>query len=208
MATAMATTKTEKTTMTTTATATVTAAMMMTTTTAAAPPFVAPAVGWLMHCCPPPAIIVARRTMSCNRQCSRRRRLSPPLPLQLLVGTYIVVRRPISSSPANVRYSIPSSPRCPQTLSLPAAARLFHSRRWLVVASLFATHFHCPTPSLPCCPQTLLLPVPIFIVLPLHRHAAPRRTRRQSPPTCAIPVDGWLLRRCLPPIFIVLPLLL
>ena len=39
-----------------------------------------------------------------------------------------------------------------------------------------------------------------------HRRAAPRRSRRQPPPACAIPVDGWLLRRRLLPIFIVLPL--
>jgi hypothetical protein len=50
---------------------------------------------------------------------------------------------------------------------------------------------------------------PIFIVLPLHCRAAPRRSRCQSPPTCAIPVDGWLLlHHRLSPIFIVLPLLL
>jgi hypothetical protein len=142
----MATTTTTTTTMTM-ATATLTAAMM-TTTTAAVAPFVAPAIGWLLYCCPPPAIVVARRTLSCDRRRSRCRQLSPPLPLQSLVGTCIVIRRPISSSLTNVGYSIPSLPRCPQTLSLP------------------------------------------------------------SPPTCAIPVDGWLLRRCLPPIFIFLPLLL
>ena len=34
-----------------------------------------------------------------------------------------------------------------KTLSLPAAAHLCHSRWWLVVALLFATHFHCPTPA-------------------------------------------------------------
>ena len=124
-ATATATAKTAMT--TTTATATVTAAMMTTTTVAAAP-FVAPAIGWLLHCCPPPTIVVARRTLSCDFRRSHRRRLSPPLPLQSLVGTML-------SSPANVQYSIPSSPRCPQTLSSPAAARLFHSSRWLVVAS-------------------------------------------------------------------------
>ena len=49
--------------------------------------------------------------------------------------------------PTNVRYSIPSLPRCPQTLSSPAAARMCHSHRWLVVASSFATHFHFPTPA-------------------------------------------------------------
>ena len=108
------------------ATATVTAVMM--TTMRVAAPFVAPAVGWLLHCSPPPAIVVACCTLSCNCRRSRRQRLSPPLPLQLLVGTCIVVRHPILSSPANVRYSIPSSPSCPQTLSLPAAARLYHSR--------------------------------------------------------------------------------
>jgi hypothetical protein len=41
-----------------------------------------------------------------------------------------------------------------------------------------------------------------------HRRASSRRSRRQPPPTSAIPVDGWLLHRRLPPIFIVLPLLL
>jgi hypothetical protein len=161
MATAMATAtaKTATTTATTTTTtATVTAAMMMTTTAAAAP-FVSPAVGWLLHCCPPPAIVVAHRTLSCDCRRSHRRRISLPLPLQSLVGTCIVVHRPISSSPASVRYSIPPSLRCPQTLLSPAAAHLFHSRRWLVVASSFATHFHCPTPSSPCCPHMLSLPV-------------------------------------------------
>ena len=156
MATATRTTATTMMTTTmTTAMTTVTAAMIMTTTAAA--PFVAPAVGWLLHCSPPPAIIAARCTLSCDRQRSRRRRLSRPLPLQSLVGTCIVVRRLISSSPANVRYSIPSSPCCPQTLSLPAAAHMCHSRRWLIVVSSFATHFHCPTPLLLHCPHTLLL---------------------------------------------------
>ena len=126
-ATATATAKTAMTTTAATATATVTAAMMMTMTAAVAT-FVALAVGWLLHCCLPRAIVVACRTLSCDRRRSRRRRLSPPLPLQSLVGTML-------SSPANVQYSIPSSPRCPQTLSSPAAARLFHSSRWLVVAS-------------------------------------------------------------------------
>ena len=163
-ATATATAKAKATTTTTaktamaTATATVTAVMMKTTTVAAAP-FVAPTVGWLLHCCPPPAIVVTRRTLSCDHQSSRHRRLSPPLPLQSLVGTCIVVPCPIWSSPANVRYLNPSSPHCPQMLWSSAAARLFHSCRWLVVASLFATHFHCPTPSSPRCPQTLSLPV-------------------------------------------------
>ena len=157
MATATRTTATTMmTTMMTTAMTTVTAAMITTTTAAA--PFVAPAVGWLLHCSPPPAIIAARCTLSCDCQRSRRRRLSPPLPLQSLVGTCIVVRRLISSSPANVRYSIPSSPRCPQMLSLPAAAHLCHSCRWLIVALSFATHFHCPNPSLLRCPYTLSLP--------------------------------------------------
>jgi hypothetical protein len=93
-------------------------------------------------------------------------------------------RRPISSSPANVRYSIPSSPRCPQMLSVPAAACLCHSHRWLVVASSLATHFHCPTPSSPRRPQTLSLPAAA--------HLSHSR-------------DDWLLRRHSPPIFIVLP---
>jgi hypothetical protein len=78
-----------------------------------------------------------------------------------VVGWYLYCRpQPalVIARPANVRYSIPSSPRCPQTLSSPAAACLCHSRRWLVVVSSFATHFHCPTPSLPRCPQTLSLP--------------------------------------------------
>ena len=39
-----------------------------------------------------------------------------------------------------------------------------------------------------------------------HRCAAPRRSRRQPPPACAIPVDGWLLRCRLPPIFVIRPL--
>ena len=140
-------TRTTKTTMTmttmmtttTTATTTVTAAMMMTMLAAAAAPFVASTIGWSLHCSPPPAaIVVTHCTLSCD--------------------CCIVVHRPISSSPANVRYSIPPSLRCPQMLLSPAAAHLFHSRRWLVVASSFATHFHCRTPSLPCCPQTLSLP--------------------------------------------------
>ena len=63
--------------------------------------------------------------------------------------------------PANMRYSIPSLPRCPQMLSSPAAACLCNSRRWLVVASSFATHFHCPTPPLPRCPHTLSLPASV-----------------------------------------------
>jgi hypothetical protein len=127
-ATATATAKTA-TTMTMTTTTTVTVKAVMTTTmTAAAAPFVAPAVGWLLHCCPPPAIDVARRTLSWDLRRSRRRQLSPPLLLHLLVGTCIVVHRPISSSLLNVRYSIPSSPRCPQMLSSPATALLFHSR--------------------------------------------------------------------------------
>ena len=96
MATATRTTATTMMTTTmTTAMKTVTTAMIMTTTAAA--PFVAPAVGWLLHC-----IIAARCTLSCDRQRSRRRRLSPPLPLQSLVGTCIVIRRLISSSPANL----------------------------------------------------------------------------------------------------------
>ena len=133
--TTMTTTMTTMTTMTMTvtvtmtmtmATATVTAVMM--TTMRVAAPFVAPAVGWLLHCSPPPAIVVTCCTLSCDCRRSCRQRLSPPLPLQLLVITCIVVRHPILSSPVNVRYSIPSSPSCPQTLSLPAAARLCHSR--------------------------------------------------------------------------------
>ena len=36
-----------------------------------------------------------------------------------------------------------------------------------------------------------------------HRCAAPRCSRRQPPPACAIPVNGWLLRCCLPPIFVI-----
>jgi hypothetical protein len=91
------TTMTTMMTTTTMATTTVTAAMMMTMLAAAAAPFVAPTVGWSLHCSPPPAaIVVTHRTLSCD--------------------CCIVVRHPISSSPANVRYSITSSPRCPQML--------------------------------------------------------------------------------------------
>ena len=87
MTTTMATTTTTTTTTATaTATATVTVAMM-TMTLAAAAPFVAPAVGWLLHCSPPPTIVDTCCTLSCDCQRSRRRRLSPPLPLQSLVGT-------------------------------------------------------------------------------------------------------------------------
>jgi len=44
-------------------------------------------------------------------------------------------------------FAAPSFLGCPQMLSFPAAARLCHTRRWLVVASLFATYFCCTTPA-------------------------------------------------------------
>ena len=119
----------------------------MMTTTRAASLFAAPAVGWLLHRSPPPAIVVARRTLSCDcrRSLSSPAAFAVPLPLRSLVGTCIVDRRPISSSSlANVRYSIPSSPRCPHMLSLPAAARLCHSSWWLIGPK--GLHHHAMNP--------------------------------------------------------------
>ena len=135
----------------TAATATVTAAMMMTMTVAA--PFVAPAIGRFLHCSPPPLLLslLARCHAITNALVAggfyRLCRSSCWLVLALSSAD-----RSCHRPAANVRYSIPSSPRYPQTLSSPAAARLcLPVDGWLV-------HRRLP---------------PMFIVLPLRRRTAP-----------------------------------
>ena len=71
-----------------------------------------------------------------------------------------------------------------------------------IAEALIASSFHCLCSSscwLVLCPPMCDIQFP-------HRRAATRRSHRQPPPACAIPVDSWLLRRSLPPNFIVLPL--
>ena len=81
-------------------------------------------------------------------------------------SSHTVIRSPMLSSPAAfTAFAAPVigwylhcrpppdlviTPQCAIFNSLiasPAAARLCHSRRWLVVESSFVTHFHCPTPA-------------------------------------------------------------
>ena len=64
-----------------------------------------------------------------------------------MVGCCVVVRRPLLSLPAIVRSLIPLLLWCPQAFLLPAAARLCHSRQWLVVVLLSATYFRLSPPA-------------------------------------------------------------
>jgi hypothetical protein len=102
------------------------------------------------------------------------------------VGCCIVVRHPPLSSLVACCHAIADA------LVAGSFHRLCRSSRWLVLA-LSSTARSCHRP--PMCD----------IQFP-HRRAALRRSRHQPPLAFAIPVDGWLLRHRLPPIFIVLPL--
>ena len=103
-----------------------------------------------------------------------------------LVGCCIVVRRPLLLLLVACCHAIANA------LIAGGFHRLCRSSCWLVLAlSSAARSSHRP----PMCD----------IQFP-HRRAAPRCSRRQPPPASAIPVDGCLLCRCLPPIFVVLPL--
>ena len=103
-----------------------------------------------------------------------------------LVGCCIVLRHPLLLSLVTRCHAITDA------LVAGGFHRLCRSICWLVLALMSATRSrHRP----PMC----------NIQFP-HRGAAPRRSSCQPPPACAIPIDGWLLRHRLPPIFIVLPL--
>ena len=103
-----------------------------------------------------------------------------------LVGCCIVVRRPLLLLLVACCHAIANA------LIAGGFHRLCRSSCWLVLAlSSAARSRHRP---------------PMWDIQFPHPRAAPRCSHHQPPPACAIPVDGWLLRRRLPPILIVLTL--
>jgi hypothetical protein len=89
--------------------------------------FAAPVVGWYLHCRLPPDLVIARQCAIFNSLIAMLppdalvASRCPPVPFPSMVGCCVVVFHPFSSS-------YPFAAVLTQTLSLPVAAHLCHSR--------------------------------------------------------------------------------